>query len=123
MKVERKIETGANRRAEFKHARDDRVDLRVGRQDRQFVSAATIVEVVCRFDELKTLVPGVDALEWGENASPERLDRGHSHAFLLTFGSANARDANHTHPNHVAFADGVGPFLSTVTVVDYWVSD
>jgi hypothetical protein len=87
------------------------------------VGAATIAEVVRRFDELKTLVPGVDAFEWGENASPERLDRGHSHAFLLTFGSANARDAYLTHPDHVAFAGWVGPFISTVTVVDYWVSD
>lgn len=87
------------------------------------VSAATIAEVVRRFAELKTLVPGVEAFEWGENASPEGLDRGHSHAFLLTFGSAEARDAYLPHPNHVAFADLVKPLLSTATVVDYWVRD
>jgi Stress responsive A/B Barrel Domain len=85
------------------------------------VSATTIAEIVRRFAELKTLVPGVDEFEWGENASPEGLDRGHSHAFLLTFGGSEARDAYLVHPDHVAFAEWVGPFVSTVTVIDYEV--
>jgi hypothetical protein len=85
-------------------------------------SDATIAEVVRRFAELKTLVPRVDAFEWGKNCSPEGIDRGHSHAFLLTFGSSEARDAYLIHPNHVAFSDWVRSLVSTVTVVDYWVS-
>ena len=44
-------------------------------------SPAAIAEVVRRFAELKELVPGIDDFEWGENSSPEGLDRGHSHAF------------------------------------------
>ena len=86
-------------------------------------SDATIAEVVRRFAELKTLVPKVDAFEWGKNCSPEGIDRGHSHAFLLTFGSSEARDAYLIHPNHVAFSDWVRSLVSNVTVVDYWVSD
>ncbi len=83
------------------------------------VNAATIDEVVRRFAKLKSLVPGIEAFEWGENSSPEGLAHGHSHAFLLTFGSAAARDAYLVHPDHVAFADWVKPFVSTVTVLDY----
>jgi hypothetical protein len=86
------------------------------------VSAATIAEVVHRFAELKSLVPGINEYEWGENSSPEGLNQGHSHAFLLTFSNAVARDAYLVHPHHVAFADWVRPFVSTVTVVDYSVS-
>jgi hypothetical protein len=46
-------------------------------------SPAEIAEVVRRFTGLKALVPGIDSLEWGVNSSPEGLERGHSHAFLL----------------------------------------
>ncbi len=83
-------------------------------------SHAAIAEVVRRFAELKTLVPGVEDFEWGENASPEGLDGGHSHVFLLTFANAQARDAYLVHPDHAAFATWVQPFVSRVTVMDYW---
>ena len=84
-------------------------------------SSAAIAEVIRRFAELKGLVPGIDDFEWGENSSPEGLDRGHSHAFLLTFASARARDAYLVHPDHTAFSSWVQPFVSSVTVLDYWV--
>jgi hypothetical protein len=84
-------------------------------------SRAAIAEVVRRFGELKALVPSVDDFEWGENSSPEGLDNGHSHAFLLTFANAQARDAYLVHPDHAAFANWVQPFVSSVTVLDYLV--
>ena len=84
-------------------------------------SPAKIAEVIRRFAELKALVPGIDDFEWGENSSPEGLDHGHSHVFLLTFASARARDAYLVHPDHTAFSHWVGPFVSSVTVLDYWV--
>ena len=51
-------------------------------------SSAAIAEVIRRFAELKALVPGIDDFEWGENSSPEGLNHGHSHVFLLTFANA-----------------------------------
>jgi Stress responsive A/B Barrel Domain len=84
-------------------------------------SPATIAEVIRRFAELEALVAGIDDFEWGENSSPEGLDHGHSHVFLLTFASARARDAYLVHPDHAAFSDWVQPFVSSVTVLDYWV--
>ena len=84
-------------------------------------SPAVITEVVRRFAELKALVPGIDDFEWGENSGAEGLDNGHSHVFLLTFANARARDAYLVHPDHAAFANWVQPFVSVVTVLDYWV--
>lgn len=81
---------------------------------------SAIAEVICRFVQLKALVPGVIDFEWGENSSPEGLDRGHSHAFLLTFASVEARDAYLVHPHHIAFVNWVQPFVSSATVLDYW---
>ena len=83
-------------------------------------SPAEIAEVIRRFAGLKALIPGIEDFEWGENASPEGLHQGHSHAFLLTFASAEARDAYLVHPDHAAFANWVRPFVSSVTVLDYW---
>jgi hypothetical protein len=84
-------------------------------------SAAAIAKVIRRFAELRVLAPGIDDFEWGQNSSPEGLDRGHSHVFLLTFASAQARDAYLVHPDHAAFSSWVQPFVSSVTVLDYWV--
>jgi hypothetical protein len=84
-------------------------------------SSAAIAEVIRRFAELKALVPSIDDFEWGENSSPEGLNHGHSHVFLLTFANAQARDAYLVHPDHAAFANWVQPFVSAVTVLDYWV--
>ena len=84
-------------------------------------SEATLLDVARRFGELRALVPGVLSFEWGKNCSVEGLDKGHSHAFVLTFPSEEARDAYLPHPAHKAFVDFVGPHLSSSTVVDYWV--
>jgi hypothetical protein len=86
-------------------------------------SPGAISEVVRRFAALRTLVPNIDSFEWGENCSPENLHKGHSHAFLLTFPSAEARDAYLPHPAHQAFVEWVSPFVSSATVIDYWVAE
>jgi hypothetical protein len=85
-----------------------------------FKDGADAPEVTRRFTALKALIPGIEDMEWGENISPEALAQGHSHAFLLTFTSEQARDAYLIHPGHVAFSTWVKPFVSIVTVVDYW---
>lgn len=82
-----------------------------------------IAETVARFAALKSLVPGIEAFECGENCSPEDLHHGHTHVFLLTFGSAGARDAYLIHPEHVAFADWAKPLLASATVLDYWATN
>jgi Stress responsive A/B Barrel Domain len=85
---------------------------------RKAQSPAAIAEVVRRFSELKTLAPSIDDFEWGENSSPEGVDHGRSHVFLLTFANAQPRDAYLVHPDHAAFANWLhygNPSFSDVT--------
>jgi hypothetical protein len=73
-------------------------------------SPATLAEVMRRFGELEALVPGIDDFEWGANSSPEGLDHGQRHVFLLTFASARARDAYLVHPDHGRLCE-LGPAI------------
>ena len=84
------------------------------------VGEAEIGEVLRRFGALREQVPGIEAYEAGVNNSPEGLNRGLTHAFLLTFATTAARDAYLIHPTHAAFAEWVGQFIEAVTVVDFW---
>lgn len=81
---------------------------------------ADIDDIVRRFHGLQATVPGIEALEWGVNNSPEGLSNGLTHFFLLDFATEAARDAYLPHPKHVEFAEWVGPFVEKVTVLDYW---
>ena len=80
-------------------------------------------KVVDAFGALKTKIPQVDKYEWGQNISPEKLDRGHTHVFILTFRSEKDRDAYLVHPDHKAFGALLGPFLAEAFVTDFWSRD
>jgi hypothetical protein len=79
--------------------------------------------VEAAFAALRDQVPGIVDLEWGTNVSPEGLDQGYSHCFLVTFRDAAARDAYLPHPAHVAFGQLLRPHLDRVLVVDYLAGD
>jgi hypothetical protein len=79
-----------------------------------------IDEVVAAFRALKTKIPTIQELSSGTNVSPEKLNKGFTHAFVLSFGSDKDRDAYLVHPDHVAFGKLLGPILADVFVIDYW---
>ena len=79
--------------------------------------------IVRRFVDLAGLIPGIEAFEWGVNNSPEGIARGHTHCFVLTFASAEARDAYLPHLDHQSFVGFASPNLENVLVVDYWAQD
>ncbi|MCB0688420.1 MAG: Dabb family protein [Saprospiraceae bacterium] len=80
------------------------------------------IDMVCQaFENLPKEISQIKGFEWGENNSPEGLNQGLTHAFLLNFSSEADRDAYLIHPAHKAFGKKLGPFLDKVTVVDYWV--
>jgi len=83
-------------------------------------SPEDIKSVVDAFRNLQNEIDGIEAFEYGVNSSPEGLNQGLTHAFVLTFYSDAARDAYLPHPAHKAFGDILGPHLDKVTVVDYW---
>jgi hypothetical protein len=62
----------------------------------------------------------VKDFEWGTNSSPENLNQGLTHCFLVTFSSDKDRDTYLTHPDHQAFVEVLKPHLDKVTVIDYW---
>ncbi len=80
-----------------------------------------IREVERAFAALPGKIPQIRSFEWGTNVSPEKLDKGFTHGFLLTFDNARDRDAYLVHPDHEAFGKLVGPVLVDVFVLDFEV--
>jgi hypothetical protein len=77
-------------------------------------------EVVNAFRDLKKKIKVINDFSWGTNVSPEKHDKGFTHAFILSFSSEKDRDDYLVHPDHKAFGKIVGPVLADVFVVDYW---
>ena len=82
-------------------------------------TAEQIKQVETSFAELKTKVPQIVTLEFGTNVSPEKLNKGFTHGFLLSFKTEKDRDAYLIHPDHKAFGDSLGPVLADVFVFDF----
>jgi hypothetical protein len=89
----------------------------------QFKESARAAEVAAleqAFLALPAQIPAVKALEWGRNVSPEGLDGGLTHAFLVTFESKAVLEAEYLHhPAHEAFVAQLLPILEKAVVVDY----
>ena len=85
------------------------------------ITADEIDRITTAFRALSETIPGINAFEYGVNNSPEGLDQGFTHVYLLTFDSPAARDAYLPHPDHVAFGAFLGQLdaLAEVFVVDY----
>lgn len=84
--------------------------------------AAYINTIVTAFSNLPKKITEVKAFEWGTNNSPENLNKGLTHCFLLTFNTAADRDAYLIHPDHKAFTKLLNASLDKVTVFDYWTN-
>lgn len=69
--------------------------------------------------EVSENVEGVDDYTSGPNSSPENLNQGYSHGFVMTFHDAAARDAYLTHPEHEAFKQKFLPLVESVIVFDF----
>ncbi|MBP9925146.1 MAG: Dabb family protein [Cyclobacteriaceae bacterium] len=83
-------------------------------------SPEDVKKVETAFSELKGKINLIKDYEWGTNSSPEGLNQGLTHCFLVTFSSDKDRDEYLVHPAHLAFVEVLKPYLDKVTVVDYW---
>lgn len=72
------------------------------------------------FNELPSKIPEIKDFEWGINNSPEKINKGFTHCFILTFQSEKDRDIYLPHPDHQAFGKLLNPYLEDVLVIDYW---
>jgi hypothetical protein len=86
-------------------------------------SAEDIKKVEDAFRALPAKLPIIKSFEWGKNNSPENLNQGLTHCFLVTFTNEKDRDAYLPHPEHQAFVEILKPHLDKVTVIDYWASN
>jgi len=83
-------------------------------------TAGDISTVEQAFSELPALIDEIKGYEWGINNSPEGLDKGFTHCFLMSFDSEADRSAYLPHPAHLAFVEVLKPHLDDVLVMDYW---
>lgn len=84
---------------------------------------AQIKQVEDAFSALPSKIKQIKGYEWGLNNSPEGLDKGFTHAFILTFESEEDRAIYLPHPDHKAFGAVLTPHLEDVFVVDFWVKN
>jgi hypothetical protein len=87
---------------------------------KETASPEQIKQVEDAFRALPAKISLIKGYEWGTNVSPENLNQGYTHCFLLTFNSAADRDAYLVHPAHKDFGKLLGPYLDKVTVIDFW---
>lgn len=74
------------------------------------------------FDELLNMtevIPGIEDYVAGENSSPESLNQGYTHGFVMTFTDAAARDAYLPHPEHERMKSIVLPHVESALVFDF----
>ncbi|HEU5146093.1 MAG TPA: Dabb family protein [Chryseosolibacter sp.] len=83
-------------------------------------SRADVKKVEDAFAGLAQKISLIKDFEWGTNNSPENLNQGLTHCFLVTFTSEKDRDAYLVHPEHKAFVEVLKPHLDKATVLDYW---
>lgn len=83
-------------------------------------SEADVQGVIDAFAALPGKIPAIADFEYGKNNSPEGLNDGLTHCFLVTFASEADREAYLPHPAHLAFVEVLKPHLEKVVVIDYW---
>lgn len=84
---------------------------------------AEIKAVTDAFAALPRKISQIKEFDWGTNNSPENLNQGFTHCFLLGFASEADRAIYLPHPDHIAFGNVLKPILDKVLVIDYWASE
>ena len=85
------------------------------------VNEASIEEIVKAFEALKTEIDQIVDYEAGTNMSPENLDQGFTHAFVVSFRTAKDRDDYLPHPAHKKFVKLLDGKIDKVLVFDFKV--
>ncbi|WDI41092.1 Dabb family protein [Bremerella sp. P1] len=87
---------------------------------KESAKAEDIEKVEKAFAALPKKIPVIQDYEWGTNNSPEMLDKGFTHCFLVTFASEDDRAEYLPHPEHQKFVSILRPHLEEAFVIDYW---
>ena len=74
------------------------------------------------FEELMDVsenVPGIEDYVSGPNNSPQSLNQGFTHGYIMTFENVGARDAFLPHPEHERANTNMMPLVDSVLVFDF----
>jgi quinol monooxygenase YgiN len=80
-----------------------------------------VQKVLDELMELSENVPGIEDYVAGLNNSPEGLNKGYTHGFVMTFTDTAARDAYLPHPEHERIKTDVLPLIEDVAIFDFEV--
>lgn len=69
--------------------------------------------------ELQHLIPGITYFAAGPYSSPEGLNQGYTHGFLMTFESVEARDAFVPHPEHERVKAAIFELIESAIAFDF----
>ena len=81
-----------------------------------------IQNVVAEFAALPKKIDTIIEFERGTDVSVEKLSKGFTHGFVVTFRNEKGRKIYLPHPAHERFKKIVGPVLEDVLVFDYWTT-
>lgn len=92
----------------------------------KFKDSATkeqITAIEKAFSALPKKINTITDYEWGTNVSPENLNQGFTHCFIVSFKDKKGLEAYIPHPEHKAFVKQLLPILDKVLVVDFVTRD
>ena len=90
----------------------------------KFKEGTTQEQIDQTFDQILELSESIDGIEdyvSGANNSPENLNQGFTHGFVMTFKDGAARDAYISHPDHERVKTAVLPNIDSIVVFDFEV--
>lgn len=90
----------------------------------KFKDGTTPEQIEKCFDELLDItesIPGIEDYVAGPNSSPEGMNHGYTHGFIITFENAAARDSYLTHPEHERVKGLILPLVESTVVFDFEV--
>ncbi|WOL15513.1 stress-response A/B barrel domain-containing protein [Canna indica] len=86
----------------------------------KFKAEAAVEQLVQDMQKLVSQVDVVKDFEWGEDVlKNERLSHGFTHAFILTFASAQDLDTYIKHPNHVDYGIKFRASVDDILAIDF----
>lgn len=71
------------------------------------VTEARIAELFADLHEIQDKVPGTLAITSGKSESPEKIERGYMHGFVVDFADWAALQAYQEHPDHKRLGAGL----------------
>lgn len=83
------------------------------------ISKTQVAEVEDAFMALAGKIDTIVDIEFGTNVSPEGLNDGLTHCFLVTFKNKTGLEFYLPHAAHKKFVDLIKPRLEKVMVIDY----